>query len=269
MARYENLTLVTVSLDYVIDADKGDVSKPATQRWWLEGIFSGLIVGVGVGPPCQTWSRVRNVTLLDETGNPTKGPRVLRQADFPWGKASLRIREVLQLTQGNVLLGFALQCLAAVAVCGRCGFLEHPLEPNEEEYVSIWKLPITNLLAQLPGTQMIILAQGLLGSETAKPTQLLTVRLPSLLQEVSAARLTEQLPQQASVGRNQTGGFKTTSLKEYPPAFCRALARSIVDAIVKIPVDDNAQFSEALMSACEAMQVSSFGETIGRDFHQA
>lgn len=169
------LCATRLPLDYVIDEHKGNVSKPEIQHYWLAAIKGAF--GVGVGPPCETWSKVRNVTLTAADGQTQTGPRVLRQSDCPWGRPSLRLKEVRQLITGNVLLGFALHCLAAIAVYGGCSFMEHPQEPEEQDYVSIWRLPIVNFLLQLQDTQMLTLAQGLFSSESAKPTQLSCILL--------------------------------------------------------------------------------------------
>eukprot|EP00438_Fugacium_kawagutii_P008432 Skav234478 [mRNA] locus=scaffold1647:327122:330094:- [translate_table: standard] len=266
MQQFPDFTLVTVSLDYVIDETKGDVAQAEIQRMWLGAIADGYVIGVGVGPPCETWSRVRNVILTNKGGDTLPGPRVLREASCPWGRPSLRLREVNQVLMGNVLLSFALQCIAAVIVHGGCGFLEHPDEPQEDALVSIWKLPLVNFLSSLPPAQVVTLAQGLFGSESVKPTRLLTVRLCQLPAFLHRARLTDHPPRTASVGRNLDGSFKTSVLKEYPPAFCWALAQSIAAATVKQPPASDASIPAELMSICTSMQINTFGESIGADF---
>ena len=43
--------MFVVSLDLVIDATWGDISNPATQRFWLDALRSGYIVGFLSAPP--------------------------------------------------------------------------------------------------------------------------------------------------------------------------------------------------------------------------
>jgi hypothetical protein len=57
------------------------------------------------------------------------------------------------------------------------------------------------------------LLQGLFGAPSAKPTTLL---------------VTSRLPQGASIGKDKSGKFKTSPLKEYPPGFCRAIAQAFL-----------------------------------------
>ena len=75
---------------------------------------------------------------------------VIRYVDDPWGLASLRPKELDQILMGNLLLGFALECMMLLALCGGAGVLEHPKEPEPEHMVSSWRLLIVQLLLLLP-----------------------------------------------------------------------------------------------------------------------
>ena len=96
---------------------------------------------------------------------------VIRYVDDPWGLASLRPKELDQILMGNLLLGFALECMMLLALCGGAGVLEHPKEPEPEHMVSSWRLLIVQLLLLLPH-------EGLLGAPSPKPTALLVLGLP-------------------------------------------------------------------------------------------
>lgn len=65
------------------------------------------------------------------------------------------------------------------------------------------------------------LLQGLFGVPSAKPTTLL---------------VTSRLPQGASIGKDESGKFKTSPLKAYPPGFCRAIAQAFLHDICTEPV---------------------------------
>ncbi|CAL1126422.1 unnamed protein product, partial [Cladocopium goreaui] len=132
----EGCVILTVSIDIVIDSVHGDIAKEETRVMWLHHIRQGHVAGFIAGPPCNTWSRVRAVQLA---GN--KGPRVIRTPDAPWGLNELRLGELHQVTIGTILLGFAFECMLAMAMYSGSGLLEHPKDSEDESTVSIWRLP--------------------------------------------------------------------------------------------------------------------------------
>ena len=125
---------------------------------------------------------------------------------------------------GNLLLGFALECMTVLALFGGSGVLEHPKEPDQEHMVSIWKLPIVHLLLAVAGVRLVTHSQGLLGAPSPKPTALMVLGLHDLEKEICLGRVTNELPKGSSVGRDEQGRYKTALLQEYPPAMCRSLA---------------------------------------------
>jgi hypothetical protein len=161
--KLEGCIILTVSIDIVIDSVHGDIAKKETRAMWLHHIRHGHVAGFLAGPPCNTWSRVRAVQLA---GN--KGPRVIRTPDAPWGLNELRIGELHQVTIGTILLGFAFECMLAMA-----------MDNEDESTVSIWRLPILRLLLQFPG-RLVHLSQGLFGAPSPKPTTFLVLRLHTL-----------------------------------------------------------------------------------------
>eukprot|EP00435_Cladocopium_sp_Y103_P071791 s39_g38.t1 len=128
-AHYSAVVLQVVSIDIIIDEVYGDISRATTRSFWLRHISQGHVVGFLAGPPCNTWSRARAHQL-----EAARGPRVVRTPDEPWGKQSLSLRELTQVGLGTLLLGFALQCMLALALHSGAGFLEHPKEPDEPEH---------------------------------------------------------------------------------------------------------------------------------------
>ena len=56
-----------------------------------------------------------------------------------------------------------------------------------------------DIILHLPGVEKIRFAQGLLGAKTAKPTELLRVNLPSMMQHLHANRVRKELPRGQSV----------------------------------------------------------------------
>eukprot|EP00435_Cladocopium_sp_Y103_P023500 s582_g5.t1 len=178
IARHRDMEgVLVISLDLVIDAQWGDISKPATQSFWLEAIRSGWVIGMLSGPPCCTWSVARGRTdeTLEAAGR--RCPRIIRTLETLWGIESVSLREMLQLHDGHVLLGFSLHAMALLSTTGGHGVLEHPGEPQDATAASIWRLPLVQLLLRLPGFELFECSQGLFGADSAKRTSLMTLNL--------------------------------------------------------------------------------------------
>eukprot|EP00438_Fugacium_kawagutii_P025050 Skav224656 [mRNA] locus=scaffold4300:194197:204539:- [translate_table: standard] len=258
----DSTILITVSLDLVINAEWGDISRPATKKYWLTAIRSGQVLGFMCGPPCNTWSRARGVAL-EGPGN-YHAPRVLRHDTTPWGDRSLSIRELWQITEANLLLGFAIEAFLLIALCHGVGVLEHPAAPEEPELVSIWKLPLIQVILGLPGVELLSFTQGKLGAPSPKPTMLMTAHLPGLRQDLQAWQLTPHDPRQGMIGKDSKGGFHTAPLKEYPPAMCMALATAFQRAFAQTPLAE-APLESAFLDRCQSMAVTELGSFIGPD----
>ena len=264
--------ITVVSLDIVINATWGDASKASTRKLWLTAIRERQVLAFLAGPPCETWSRVRNVKadaadlLADHPQQQL--PRVLRDEGQLWGYSCLAIRELKQVNTGNCLLCFSLEALLETALAGSVGLLEHPAEPTDlEGSASIWKLPLVQVLMQLPGVQRVKFAQGLMGSKSPKPTELMCVNLPEMLPFLHKYRVRKELPLTRAVGRDAAGAWQTSTLKEYAPAFCRAISSAIRAAFANCEAADGLDnIPEAFVKLCRSMQASSFGNTIGKDY---
>jgi hypothetical protein len=156
MTSVEGITLHVVSLDIIIDEHYGDLSRSDVQQYWLHGIRCGWVHAFLGGPPCCTWSKARAVDISQEPlSRDRRGPRPVRSAHDLWGLPSFALRELAQVIDGNVLLGFCLRALGELALQARAGILEHPAEPDGESTPSIWKLPIVQVLLGLPGMQRL------------------------------------------------------------------------------------------------------------------
>eukprot|EP00438_Fugacium_kawagutii_P008771 Skav211395 [mRNA] locus=scaffold1467:73053:76628:- [translate_table: standard] len=237
-AQHATTVLHIVSLDIVIHRVFGDVSNPRTRETWYHGVRNQWIVGFLAGPPCETWSHARAHALDEDKepkhGGPPAGPRVIREADQPWGKFHLRVREIRQLLTSNILMRFTLEMATLTVIFGGSGLVEHPAPPGEVNAASIWRQPVMHFLSQLPCTQWLQIDQGKLGAASKKPTALLAIRLPSLSKQIKAWELTVQNPSATSIGRDALGRFRTAPLKEYAPAFCCAIALGFSDAVFTI-----------------------------------
>lgn len=253
----------TVSLDIVVDSDKGDISKPDIRQFWLHGIDQRWILAFLAGPPCETWSRARAVKC-----GPAErpGPRVIRTADDLWGLVHLRLRELEQIDVGNLLLCFSAEAFLRLACVGGSATIEHPREPEEPHFASIWKLPLFQMLFLLPGVEFHSLSQGFLGAPSCKPTSLLCLNLPGMSRAIVKHQVTSTMPKGAAIGKTASGQWATSSLKEYPPALNRALAETFFQAIQASPYDEEHAIADDFRQACEAMTVTKFTDVLGRDF---
>ena len=258
-ARYPSHVIHVASVDIVIDATFGDISREQTRSYWIGHILQGHVIGFLAGPPCNTWSRARHHVIAG-----VRGPRVVRTPQEPWGKESLSLTELQHVSIGNLLLGFALACLTALAMRSGTGLVEHPKDPEKDEMVSIWRLPVLRAILQLPNVRLVHLAQGLFGAPSAKPTTLMVLGMSTLEKFLHENRVTREIPNGASVGKDQYGQFKTSPLKEYPPALCKAIAEALCMDIVSTKCDDT-EVPADLVERCKAMTCQFFGTYIGPD----
>ena len=169
---HEGVVIHVVSVDVILDAHWGDVTREDCQQFWIGGVRQRYVVGYLAGPPCETWSQARGATLTKEQQDVSgHEPRVLRTLDEIWGKSSLAVREVRQVFVGNQLLLFSFRMLLMLYVSGGCGALEHPAPPRKEDLASIWRTPLAILLCSLPGVSRVDFSQGLLGAKSPQQHQ--------------------------------------------------------------------------------------------------
>ena len=258
----DGVVIHTASMDILYDVHLGDASAADAQAFWLHGISQRFVVGFLGGPPCETWSVARAVQLALGT----KGPRPVRDAEELWGLASLSLKELMQVCVGNDLLTFTMICILYLALFDGVAVMEHPAMSSQETAASVWKLPIMKLLLSLPGLELITLCQGVLGAATPKPTSLLALNLPELPSILHQHRVTKELPRRSAIGKQADGSWATTSLKEYPPAFCKGLALSFYSAIQAPLVAEHSACPETFISQCAHLFVQQFSSHLGQDY---
>ena len=145
--------------------------------------------------------------------------------------------------------------------------LEHPAEPAQPEAASIWRLPFMQVLLAMPHVQQLRFAQGLLGAPSPKPTHLLVVNLPELLGDLRRHRVRRELPRQTAIGKSHTGAWRTTILKEYPPAFCCSMAESFLRAFDACEVDHSIAPSDEFLRRCAVMVCTEYGQAMELIMH--
>ena len=264
---HSGVLLFVVSLDVVIDSKYGDLADQDTRNFWLSHILQGYVHGFLGGPPCSTFSKARGVHLSG-TSSSRHQPRPVRSGVLLWGLDSLSLRELSAVIDGNVLLTFCLEALFALSIMDRAGLLEHPREPDSVDAPSIWKLPIMQLLARMPNVAKLDLAQRLYGATSSKPTTLLAVNSPSLLSILRGWQIAQDNPRHSNIGTDCSGNFKTTHLKEYPPALCAGLAEVSWQSTCTAPISPSVQLPESFLVICKRLHITAFSDFLGPDFVQ-
>eukprot|EP00438_Fugacium_kawagutii_P021020 Skav228385 [mRNA] locus=scaffold1981:390678:391493:- [translate_table: standard] len=261
------LTFV-LSIDIIIDEDKGNLMKASSQAYWLHAMQQRFIIGFIGGPPCNTWSQARFQDLNQFKGG--RAPRPVRAPAAPWGLSSLRLGELASIEAGNCLLGFSIASMYTMVATGGCGILEHPGDPNPSEVTekpTTWRLPILASILRHPSAQLHWILQGFFGSEGPKPTGLLTINMDDLQTFLDQWKVTSTLPHGATTGKDDSGAFNTAKLKEYAPAMCSALAQSFFQALSSVPVDASLSVSKEFQDHAALFISSQRGENIGLDHH--
>lgn len=265
--------LLPVSLDVVLDSQRGNLLNAQNQAFWLQAALDGKIFATIAGPPCETWSISRWRWLRDFTG-----PRPVRSTDCLWttiwALAVLKIREMKQVSTGNQLLHFALLMMTAQAATGGLGFLEHPEEPlPQPEGIppSIWKLPIIRVLLGHGSFSLLHLKQGYYGAKSPKPTVIMVVCEKRIRKEVHRlihrGKTQRWLPPALRMEKT-SAGYSTMPLKRYPVALCRAIATAISHGVqLAAPTGfERDGIDEVALHFKDAYEATQAGGQDGQDF---
>lgn len=239
-------SIFVISIDTAID-ERMNVHSEAVWSWLLRSARAGRILGLLLGPPCETWSSARHEVQMGADGLPIRGPRPLRLSDACWGLLGLALRELNQLSIGSCLLLRGLWLCIPVALYGGAVLLEHPAPPFQDDRASIFRT----------GLVLLMLRDGWLfrrhtfqqwrhGSGGVKPTSLLYANnsIPAVLESLAIPGLTK--PQNALIGKDDAGCYKTAIAKEYPSNLCACFAQAIWNRIQQLPLKSGGPAPEPL-----------------------
>ena len=98
------LPVLCVSLDIAMDDVRGDVLSSLVKNQLIDWAMSGRLIGIIMGPPCETWTVARFLAILDMLFP----PRPLRSATTPTGLPDISSRELAQVHVGDDFLLLAL-----------------------------------------------------------------------------------------------------------------------------------------------------------------
>ena len=210
----EGFVLHVVSLDIINDPILGDAMNPQTRTFWLEAVRKKHVIAFLGGPPCESWSYARGRCLDEADQRQGHGPRIIRDATQLWGFSSVSLKELRQLITGNSLLCFSLLIFVEIILIDGFAVLEHPAQPQRDlGAASMWRLAVIKAIASHPNVQILRFSQGLMGSSSAKSTNLLVANLPDLILTLHANRVRMDILKTASIGKDHQGRWKTTALK--------------------------------------------------------
>lgn len=263
---HPDMTIFTISVDLMVDPIWGNVADEKVRSFWLQAIRQRQVIGALAGPPCETWSQARGRSLSEACGPQRQGPRVIRDIENLWGRASLALKELRQLDIGNLLLLFVLEMLLNLALTGGVGGLEHPAPPSDPELASIWRLPVLMHMMEWPEFNFIEVAQGLWGAKSRKPTGLLLLNLSQTVPALRRWQVATEIPSGTSIGLTSTGEWATSALKEYPPAFCAGLAEGFINTLHLHPVEKTDEIDQEFRRQALGMVITPQGQCIGPDF---
>ena len=249
-AEQRGARITIISMDTAVSQEYGNLQEGTVSWEALEKLYEhGVVSATLAGSPCETFSAARHLPppVQDSLH---RWPRPLRSAARLFGLQCLTRKELRQCRQGTA---FALQTLYAAAqhlARGGLFLSEHPACPEDEDKASVWRTALIGLLTQDPDCQLQTFPQWKWGSATPKPTGLFSIRIPYLAKSMYAcADPSLPYPTKVAQGLDTDGSFNTAACKEYPPLFCRALAKALTDQfetslraknVIQCTVDDTA-----------------------------
>ena len=257
--------IFVISVDLCMQRQSADLATHSAVKWWRDRVFAGQIVSAGGGPPCETYTAARH-----HAG----GPRPLRSPDECRGIPGLTRREWAQITIGDRLLRFLLDILAALAIMGMSGFLEHPQYPvwlPPGQAVSIWELWVIRLLRRLQCFSVVSFDQCVCGAEGKKPTTLLLLRLPRVRERLLCSGEWGRCSHGpkahgALIGRQQDGTFNTAKAKVYPPGLNRILGEEMYRFAVTLTAPATSAEIPAVFAEFQQHQIFD-ANTVQPDYH--
>ena len=198
-----------------------------------------------------------------------EGPAPLEIGCAPLGLAARTPAQLLQLRVATLLLHAFLLVFVALLRAGGVAILEHPAEPPEEDYCSIWRLAIIRALRRHPDVSRVYVEQGPLGQVSVKPTHLLALRVPALPLHLDTLADPSWCRRSRGLGKDCDGEWKTAVLKEYPPQMCRALALALRDAIASATTWPASSQTVDVCAALSALVMPLEDGAMGADFTKA
>ena len=213
-----------------------DVMADATYSALLELAASGKLKTVFGGPPCRTFSALRNLP----TAGAGEGPRPLRdrEGDGRWGRQGLTEWETWRVRQDTIMVFRMIFLWMVAAATARANgerdpdfILEHPEDPQtflkEQNMTSLWAFPEIQFLRDKMKWCWWQFDQGPLGHPRRKPTRVLSsMSCPRELCDVRGPSTV------AEEERDHDGqGFHSATWAAWAPGLKQAIKRRVEESL--------------------------------------
>ena len=220
-ASFHGLRVDIMSVDLALDP-RWDLACPETFNSLMEA-GEHFIDAAGGGPPCATVSRAR----FNRRHN---GPRPVRFRDQFWGRHDLTKHEYARVVESNTLYVNSLGLMERVSSRQGLHFWEHPEDPGEHPFPSIWDTDEMLELERRVEASRVSFDQCVFGAPVPKGTTISTTcPVPEVFHQARCPGLSS-LHQHTGVsqGVNSEGLFHTRRLQTYPPKLCEAIAEMLL-----------------------------------------
>lgn len=231
MAAEAGYEILMLTVDLAEDPE-WDFAIPSTLHRLIELAEEGLIDFWLGGPPCSTVARSRHVYLPG-------GPRPLRFRWALWGRPDLRPHELERVKEANTLWLNFLAMAEAVAARGGGYLMEHPADPGQDPYPSIWITDEVLEMERRVNGRRVHLHQCPFGGTCPKLTTL-SGNLDGM-EDVDGVRcpgISNTHQHGISIGRASDGSFFTRRLQTYPPGLCEAMAKMLFKTMQRMAACD-------------------------------
>jgi hypothetical protein len=205
-----------------------DLLKPSNQKLIRGWIAEGVVWGVHLGTPCQSFTRARDRGPIKQPGQ--KGwPSRLRSDAYVWGLPELvNPPDILAVEVGNRLARFSISVLNTCRVHAIPCTVENPAGSR------LWLLPGFKLLARHARWREIITHYCMWGKPWKKPTRFAGLFLDLLpverLCRGRAVCCRTGCTHQSLQGTSPSGVMWTKVAEPYPRPMCNTLARCFEEA---------------------------------------
>ena len=196
---------------------RADVTKPAVKNIIKRDLRLGRIIGLFLGPPCQTFSISQNRT------------RGIRSVSEPWGKSNLSAFDAERVRRGNILFKSALELAREAHRCKVPWMLEHPSSAYS------WHTDQIDRLSREPNVKLTKIDQCMYGAPWRKRTKLIygniddldDGRLQNMLCKGRKKCAKTGRPHQRLEGTNCRGVSWTSIASAYPSNLGKAMAFAV------------------------------------------
>ena len=221
--------VLALSIDIVLHPQLGGLTNPQTIALWHHLIVLGVVVFVLAGPPCETRSAAKQLSL---PGDGQRGTRPLRTQEKLWEFSLLRKSEACSMNVGNALLRAISRMFEAAQLNPTAAvIMEHPREPSWLPHAaSSWSVPEVQHVTFSPASVSVNTDRCMFGAPSKKPTTLLCFQCAHFQQLIIIPLTCDGLHSHSAAlhGLGSQGCFRTAPATQYPQDFRSILAKLVI-----------------------------------------